>query len=129
MRLVLITVLLLLAACVPYKMDIRQGNIVSPEMRETLKPGMTRMQVKMLLGSPLIEDPFRVDRWDYVYRLEHQKKLVERQRMTLYFTGDNLSRIDDSEMPALPVAVKPDEGAHESVTPENGKPEIGKEGK
>ena len=92
---------LLLAACAPYKMDIRQGNLVTPEARERLKPGMTRTQVRALLGTPLVSDPFHPDRWDYEYTLEHGRKLVTSQRMTLYFEGDKLARIDDSNMPPL----------------------------
>jgi outer membrane protein assembly factor BamE len=100
----LLLLVLLLAACSPYKMDIRQGNFITPEQREKLKVGMTRAQVRTLLGTPLISDPFHPDRWDYAYRLEHGMKLVDQQRMTLYFGGDNLTRIDDSRMPALPPA-------------------------
>jgi len=92
---------LLLAACAPYKMDIRQGNLVTPEARERLKPGMTRTQVRALLGTPLVSDPFHPDRWDYEYTLEHGKTLVTSQRLTLYFDGEKLVRIDDSHMPPL----------------------------
>jgi outer membrane protein assembly factor BamE len=92
---------LLLAACAPYKMDIRQGNLVSPEARERLKPGMTQTQVRALLGTPLVSDPFHPGRWDYEYTLEHGRELVTSQRMTLYFEGDKLVRIDDSHMPTL----------------------------
>jgi outer membrane protein assembly factor BamE len=92
---------LLISACAPYKMDIRQGNLVSPEARELLKPGMTRIQVRALLGTPLIADAFHPERWDYVYQLERGGKLAESQRMSLYFEGDKLSRIDDANMPPL----------------------------
>ncbi len=102
MRFKSLLLVFLLAACAPYKMDIRQGNMVTPEMREKLKVGMTRAQVRMLLGSPLVTDPFHASRWDYVYYLEHDKERVEQQRMTLYFDGDNLKRIDESQMPPLP---------------------------
>ncbi len=96
--------LLLLAAvlftgCGPYKMDIRQGNLVTPDQRERLKLGMTHTQVRALLGSPLVADPFHPDRWDYVYYLEHRREKVASQRMTLYFQGDKLTKIDDAEMP------------------------------
>lgn len=104
MRLKLLLVIaVLLTACAPYKMDIRQGNYVSQEMREKLKIGMTRSQVHTLLGSPLLTDPFHPNRWDYVYRLEHDKELVEEHRLTLFFDGDVLKRIDESGMPAKPV--------------------------
>ncbi len=94
----------LVAGCAPYKMDIRQGNFVTPEMRERLKTGMSRNQVRALLGEPLVTDPFHPDRWDYVYTFEHRRVVQEKQRLTLYFTGDTLSRIDDANMPPVPPA-------------------------
>lgn len=109
MRVISLLFLLALAACSSYKMDIRQGNLVTPEQREKLKVGMSRSQVQTVLGTPLIKDPFHPDRWDYVYRLEHDKKLVQQARMTLYFKGDNLARIDDggtATSPAKPEATK-----------------------
>lgn len=99
MRIKLILLSLLLASCgsflTPYKMDIRQGNFVTPEMREKLKLGMSRQQVRFVLGSPTIIDAFHSNRWDYVYRLERAGKIVERRNLTLYFEGDNLARIED----------------------------------
>lgn len=102
----------LVAGCAPYKMDIRQGNLITPEMRERLKVGMSQTQVRALLGQPLVMDPFHPGRWDYVYTYEHSHVLKEKQHMTLYFTGGTLSRIDDSNMPPL----QPAKGAGE-VTP------------
>jgi len=102
----LLVAVLLFTACAPYKIDIRQGNFVTPDAREKLKVGMTRTQVRALLGSPLVKDPFHPDRWDYVYSLKQQDKLVVSQRMTLYFDGDKLTRFDDTGMPPLPPAVK-----------------------
>ncbi len=90
-----------LPACAPYKMDIRQGNLVTPEARARLKLGMTREQVRVLLGQPLVSDQFHPERWDYVYRYEHKRQLEANQRMTLYFKNDALVRIDDSHMPPL----------------------------
>lgn len=104
MRIKIILLSLLLASCgsisapslSPYKMDIRQGNFVTAEMRDKIKLGMSRAQVRYALGTPMISDVFHGNRWDYVYRLEHRHELVEQQRLTLYFEGDNLTRIDDS---------------------------------
>ena len=79
----------------PYKMDIRQGNYITPEMREKLKLGMNKSQVRYVLGTPMISDAFHGNRWDYVYRLERDGKVIEEQRLTLYFDGDNLVKIDD----------------------------------
>jgi outer membrane protein assembly factor BamE len=110
MRVILLLVFLALAGCSEYKMEIRQGNLVTPEMREKLKVGMTHTQVRILLGTPLVADPFHPERWDYVYRLEQRGRLVEQQRMTLYFNGDSLARIDDSHMPPLPASAVPATG-------------------
>lgn len=81
----------------PYKMDIRQGNYITPEMRQKVKVGMSRQQVSSILGSPLVSDVFHANRWDYIYRFEEKTKLVEQQRLTVYFTGEFVSRIDDSQ--------------------------------
>ncbi len=108
MRFRLIVISVLLASCSnmstsriptllePYKMDVRQGNAVTPEMRARLQFGMTRDQVHRLLGTPLIKDPFHANRWDYYYSFSHQGKLVEHSRLTLYFENDVLVRIDDN---------------------------------
>lgn len=98
----------LLSGCVshlrPYKMDVRQGNYISAEMREKLKLGMSKQQVRYVMGTPLLVDAFHGDRWDYRYRLAEHGTVVEQQGMTLYFEGDTLARIDDAAMPALPPA-------------------------
>ena len=106
MRFKIILLSLLLASCgsysLPslnaYKMDIRQGNYVTPQMREKLKVGMSKAQVRFVMGTPMLQDVFHANRWDYVYMLEHGGKLVEEQRLTLYFDGENLTRIDDSAL-------------------------------
>ena len=92
-KLILLSLMLLssvLASCgvvpflTPYKMDIRQGNFVTPQMREKLKLGMSRQQVRYVLGTPMVNDVFHGNRWDYVYRLEHGGKMVEQQFDTLF---------------------------------------------
>jgi len=80
-------------------MDVRQGNLVTTEMREKLKIGMSKQQVRYLLGTPMISDAFHGNRWDYVYLLEHRGKLVEERRLTLIFVGDNLANIDEGPQP------------------------------
>ena len=81
----------------PYKMEIRQGNYITPEMRQKIKVGMSRQQITSVLGSPLVTDAFHANRWDYIYRLEEKGKLVEQQRLTVFFDGDFVSRIDDNQ--------------------------------
>jgi len=112
MRSKLVLLSLLLASCnsvpflTPYKMDIRQGNFVTPDMREKLKIGMTKPQVRYVLGTPMINDAFHGNRWDYAYRLERGGKLIEQQNMTLYFEGENLSRIVDGSHPVATAPAK-----------------------
>ncbi len=106
MRILIVLVSLLLAACsnfsnylptfTPYKVEIRQGNLISQEMRAKLRLGMSQAQVKALLGAPLINDPYHANRWDYLYRLEQKNELVENQRLTLFFEKGMLVRIDDA---------------------------------
>lgn len=115
MRNKIILVSLLLAACggniphlSPYKMDIRQGNLITAEMREKLKLGMTKQQVRYVMGTPLLADVFHENRWDYAYSLAQRGKPVEQQSMILYFENDSLVKIDDAAMPALTNNVKED---------------------
>jgi len=91
----------MLPSCTPYKMDIRQGNYVTPDMSEKLKLGMSKTQVRFVLGTPLVNDAFHGNRWDYLYRLKHDGKEIEKNNLTLYFEGDKLARIDDGNHPAL----------------------------
>jgi len=114
MRIKIIAISLLLASCdsisIPdltfinlHKIEIQQGNLITPEMREKIKLGMSESRVRSILGTPLITDPFHANRWDYVYILYHEGKLVDKQRLTLYFTDAHLSRLDDSGLLALAV--------------------------
>ena len=78
----------------PYKMDVQQGNYVSQEMVSQLKPGMSREQVRYLLGTPLVTDIFHAERWDYVYWREAPDGKREERRVALFFSPDNkLERI------------------------------------
>ncbi len=99
MRLLLLTLTLLLASCsgilTPHKIEIRQGNLITPEMRERVKVGMTRLQVKAALGTPMIADPFHAKRWDYLYRLEQDGELVRQTQLTAHFEDDVLVRLED----------------------------------
>lgn len=78
----------------PYRIDIQQGNAVTQEMLDKLKPGMTPSQVRFILGTPLVVDPFRKDRWDYVHRLEKAGTLVEHRRITVIFENDRLKGLE-----------------------------------
>ena len=80
----------------PFKVEIRQGNLITPDMRAKVKVGMTQAQVKAALGAPLINDPYHANRWDYIYRFESNGNLKDNQRLTLNFAKDVLTRIDDA---------------------------------
>lgn len=91
--------LMTLSACSVHKVDIQQGNVITPEMRSQLKVGMSKRQVSFVLGSPLLIDPLHRDRWDYLYSLSKGRKALEIQRMALFFEGDKLARVDDHTLP------------------------------
>ena len=84
----------------PYKVDIQQGNYVTQDMVDRLKPGMTRSQVRFALGTPLVTAPFHNDRWDYIYVLQKRGRVVEQRRIVVVFSEDKLLRIDGDVKPA-----------------------------
>jgi outer membrane protein assembly factor BamE len=124
LRHIAITVIVLLVAgCAwTYKMDIQQGNIVTQDMVAKLQPGMSRSQVRFVLGTPLVADMFHADRWDYVYRLEQGGRMVEERKLVAVFSGDKLLRIEGDVIPAAakPAAMGPVPAAAEkpAVKPE-----------
>lgn len=81
-----------LTGCYPgYRMDVEQGNVVTPEQRAQLQLGMGRREARFVLGSPLVKDPFHADRWDYVYSLrDGATGTVDQQRLSLFFKDDLL---------------------------------------
>lgn len=82
-----------------YRLDIEQGNIVTDEMTEQLKPGMTRRQVRFILGTPLVEDTFHPDRWDYLYVKRNGNKVLSESRLTVLFEGDSLESLSGDFIP------------------------------
>lgn len=108
-KFLLISILSLSISCsylpsLPYKIDIQQGNVVTEEMVEKLRLGMTRSQVRFVLGSPLITDVFHNNRWDYVYSLAPSGRLSEKHRLSIFFDGDLLTHIEgDFKLPDISV--------------------------
>jgi outer membrane protein assembly factor BamE len=96
-----ISLLSLLTACgsILYKADIAQGNFVSKEQVAALKPGMPRLQVADILGTPLLVSVFHADRWEYVFNLKRQGIDTPSYKLTVFFKGDELERVDGSNMP------------------------------
>jgi outer membrane protein assembly factor BamE len=84
----------------PYRVEVVQGNFVSKEQVEQLRPGLSRQQVRELLGTPLVTDIFHAERWDYIFTLRRQGVPDQARRLTLYFKGDLLERSEGDEMPS-----------------------------
>ena len=90
----------LLGLVTPYRMEVVQGNVVTREMVAQLRPGLSRDQVRQLLGSPLLTDDFHGDRWDYVFTIRRQGTEPQQRRVTVFFDGDRLNRFDAGEAPS-----------------------------
>ena len=83
----------------PYRPDIQQGNFISREMVSQLKEGMTRDQVRFVLGTPLLTDVFHNERWDYPFRMAKGNGEMTTSRLTLTFVDDKLARIEGGDLP------------------------------
>ncbi len=88
-----------LGVITPYRMDIVQGNVVTREQAAIVKPGMTRAQVRDILGSPMLTDLFHADRWDYVFTIKRQGTTPQRRDVVAFFKGDQLERLEASDLP------------------------------
>ena len=89
----ILTSLALASGCV-YRANISQGNLVDQKDLDQVTVGMTRKQVRFLLGTPMIDDPFHADRWDYVYYLKVGRKDATFKRwVSIVFEGNNVSEI------------------------------------
>lgn len=84
----------------PYKMPIQQGNLVTSKMMAQLKPGMTKTQVRFVMGTPLISDTFHKDQWDYFYQMENDGEIIEKRRVILMFEKDLLAKVKGDVIPA-----------------------------
>ena len=83
----------------PYRMDVVQGNFVAKEQADVVKPGMTRGQVRDILGTPLLTSVFHADRWDYVFTFRRQGMAPQQRKLTAFFKGDTLERLDSDPLP------------------------------
>jgi outer membrane protein assembly factor BamE len=90
----------LLGVITPYRMEIVQGNVVTREMAAAVKPGMTRAQVREVLGSPLLTDIFHADRWDYVFTIRRQGAPYQQRRVTVLFDGQGMKSFEADELPS-----------------------------
>ena len=87
---ILLSFLFISACSVPkvYKLTVQQGNIVTQDMLDELKVGMTQRQVAYVMGTPLIRSPYQQDRWDYLYTLERRDKVVKDYQVTVFFNDE-----------------------------------------
>lgn len=84
----------------PYRIDIIQGNFVSREQAAAIAPGMPKTQVRDTLGTPLLMSVFHADRWDYVFTFRRPGQPVQQRRLTVFFKGDLLDRVESDELPS-----------------------------
>ncbi len=84
----------------PYRAELVQGNFVSKEQAAALQPGMSRLQVRDVLGTPLLTSLFHADRWDYVFTLRRQGEEAREFRLTVFFKNDALDRFEGDDLPS-----------------------------
>ncbi|HVY80800.1 MAG TPA: outer membrane protein assembly factor BamE [Steroidobacteraceae bacterium] len=97
-----LVVALLASGCV-YRMNIQQGNYLEPRAVSQLQVGMTRSQVRYLLGTPMVPDAFDSDRWDYLYYLKKGRlRAPEQRHLIVYFENDKVSKVDKSAVGPMP---------------------------
>ena len=89
-----------LSSVTPYKVEVVQGNFVSKEQVEALKPGMSRQQVREILGTSLLTDVFHANRWDYVFTIKRQGVEPQQRHLTLFFDGERLDHFEGDPMPS-----------------------------
>jgi outer membrane protein assembly factor BamE len=115
--LALLVAAMLLGGCV-YRPDIQQGNLLSAEDLDQVTVGMTRSQVRYLLGTPMVSDPFAPHRWDYVYRLQHSRhRQVDSAHFIVFFEGDKVVRFETLGVPRPP-GPAPDDAAQQKPATE-----------
>lgn len=105
-----------LGVITPYRIDIVQGNVVTKEQLERVKPGMTRAQVRDVLGTPLIADPFHAARWDYVFTIRRPGTEPQRRSVLVLFDDDRLVSVEAPELPSeheFTASISPPRGAGE----------------
>jgi outer membrane protein assembly factor BamE len=105
-----------------YKRDLPQGNLVTPELVGQLERGMSREQVKNVMGAPLLESPFDANEWDYVFRLDKAYAGVRQRRATLTFASDRLIGIETFGDMRTDIELSPDIDPGPGVEPAGAEP-------
>lgn len=88
------------SAVTPYKVEVVQGNVITKEQVDALQKGMSRQQVKDLLGTPLLASVFHANRWDYVFTIKRKGVPAQERRFTVFFNDTGLERFEGDEMPS-----------------------------
>lgn len=83
-----------------YKIDIQQGNVITQDMVDQLRPGLTKRQVQYVMGTPLIEDTFNQSRWDYVYSLQPGGEARQQESISLFFEDGLLDHFTGDFIPS-----------------------------
>jgi len=104
-----------------FKIDIGQGNIVTKEMVDKLKPGMTKRQVRYVMGSPLLTDTFHQDRWDYHYSILIGDQRLAKRHITLLFENDQYVKTE-GDVDALVAGTAPFDAIGRSIKKPKNKP-------
>ena len=103
LRLIALIALISLSGCgALYKLDVQQGNLFIKDQADMLKPGMSKRQVLVIMGSPSIITPFDQDRWDYVSSIRRGRGKMESKDLVLYFENEALARIEGDYFPEDP---------------------------
>lgn len=89
-------ILMSTTACTIHRIEVQQGNIIKPELLKQLKPGISMRQVQFIMGTPLIQDPFHPNRWDYVFTLQpgDVRKITKYQHVAVFFKDDKLVKVE-----------------------------------
>ncbi|HIF50510.1 MAG TPA: outer membrane protein assembly factor BamE [Thiotrichaceae bacterium] len=118
--------LILLAACsrsfdggynlpLLYKIDVQQGNVITQDMLNKLRPGMNPNQVKFIMGTPVIVDPFHNERWEYIYSFQEGGGVREQRHVTIHFEDEKLTHVSGdikvSHLPRVENAIVTEEEA------------------
>lgn len=115
------------AACSPiYKLDIQQGNLFNKNLVDSLKPGMSKRQVTLVMGSPSIVSPFDQNRWDYVSTLRKGNGRMASKDLTLYFENDSLTKIEGDYFAEDPVELVKEATKYKRQYPDDKRPDDGK---
>lgn len=119
-----------LAGCnLVYKVDVQQGNLFDKTTVESLKPGMSKHQVRLIMGSPSVISPFDQDRWDYVSTIRRGRNQMETKDLILYFENDTLAKIEGDYFPEDPEQLIQDARKYKRQYPDEKRPDSDKKNK